>query len=160
MSTLKNDVYMTKAIRQAEVAFRKGEVPVGAVVVDQNGTVLGRGHNQTETKKCQTAHAERFAIEAACKKRGDWRLEGCSIYITLEPCLMCFGLIHLSRLSTVYFGARSPLFGFGLVEYAPAREAVSAYKKELSVHAGLKGQKCADMLKSFFRSAREKEGRG
>jgi len=89
-----NEYFMSKALLQAKIALKKGEVPIGAVLVDSSGNILSRGHNLVETKGMQTAHAEMLAIERACKKQGDWRLDDCMLYVTLEPCLMCFGLIH------------------------------------------------------------------
>lgn len=106
--------FMSQALLQAQKALDKDEVPVGAVVVNADGVIIARGMNCTEAHHTQHAHAESLAIAKAGKKMRDWRLEGCWIYVTLEPCAMCMHLILLSRLAGVVFGASSPLFGFHL----------------------------------------------
>ena len=95
----KNEYYMKKALVLARKAFDLGEVPVGSIVVDSNEKIIGRGYNSVEKNKSQLAHAELLAISKAVKKRGDWRLDGCTLYVTLEPCGMCFHAIGLSRIS-------------------------------------------------------------
>ncbi len=146
--------FMQKALMQARVALKRKEVPVGAVVVDANGNILGRGYNRIESAGCQAAHAEVIAIQKACKKRGDWRLDGCWLYVTLEPCLMCFGLIQLSRLKGVVYGATSPLFGAKLKKL----EKYELYKKNLVITAGLKEKESIDILREFFKNVRKKKG--
>lgn len=148
----REDFYMMKAIKQAEIALRHGEVPIGAVVVDEEGNVLGRAYNKVERVGCQIAHAESLAIQKACRKIGGWRLNGCSIYVTLEPCLMCLGLIQLSRIKRVVFGAKSNLFGSSLYEsgYVPP------YAKHLKLEGGTKARECVNLLKRFFNDLREK----
>ena len=84
---------MLKALKEAQKAYNKDEVPIGAIVVNSNGEIIGRGHNQVEKFKKQTAHAEIRAIEQACRKTGDWRLDGCWIFVTLEPCALCMNLV-------------------------------------------------------------------
>ncbi len=152
MDELKHLFYMEKALLQAEVALKKNEVPVGAVVVCPKGKILGRGHNQIEGKGSQTAHAEILAIQSACKKKGDWRLDGCWLYVSLEPCLMCFGLIQLCRLKGVVFGASSDLFGFGFGK----KDGFKLYKKDLIIKGGLKKSESVDILKKFFKGVRKK----
>jgi len=98
-----NEKYMKEAIKLANKAFNKGEMPVGAVVV-MNDVIIGRGYNKKESTKNSTMHAEIVAIGQACKKIEDWRLNKCSIYITMEPCMMCMGAIIESRISEVYCG--------------------------------------------------------
>jgi tRNA(adenine34) deaminase len=148
-----HNLYMGKALRQATVGFSKEEVPVGAVIVGKDGRVLSRAHNQIEKKGCQTAHAEVLAINKACRKVGDWRLDDCWLYVTLEPCLMCFGLIKLSRMKGVVFGAKSSLFGIGF-----GREVGVPlfYKKDLLVVGGVREDECCGILKEFFRLVRKK----
>ncbi len=107
--------YMKMALAQAKKAFAADEVPIGAIVVDSEGQVMGRGYNQVEKKHLQTAHAEVIAISRACKKVGDWRLNDCTLYVTLEPCTICMGLVGLSRVKRVVFGAQSTLFGYQLM---------------------------------------------
>ncbi len=142
--------FMSLAIDQANLALQKNEVPVGAVLVDENEGVISQGYNKIETLKCQTAHAEIIVIEDACKKKGDWRLDGCKIYITLEPCLMCFGLIQLSRLDAVFYGAKSQLFGFGLDN----GDGFPIYKKDLFVRGGIKAEDSVALLQDFFKDKR------
>ena len=102
--------WMELALAQAQQALAEGEVPVGAVLV-KDGVVLAVGRNRRESEKDAVAHAEIEAIRAACRKIGDWRLTGCTLYVTLEPCVMCFGAILNARLETVVFGAYDPAAG-------------------------------------------------
>jgi tRNA(adenine34) deaminase len=149
--------FMSKALQQAQVALSKGEVPVGALVVDENGIIIGRGHNKIEQHNSQIAHAEVFAIQQASKKRG-WRLDRCVIYVTLEPCLMCFGLIQQSRCAAVYFGASSPLYGYQSYQYQSSSidNSIdqSVYKREIKIAGGLKELESVAILKAFFKQAR------
>lgn len=148
----KHIFFMQKALAQAKLAFKKGEVPVGAIIIDKDGQVLGRGYNKIEKEKCQLAHAEALAIKKACKKIGDWRLDGCWMYVTLEPCLMCLGLMKLSRLKGVVFGAKSPLFGLGVsFDKLPL-----FYRKDFKIIEGVKKEECVDLLKKFFKLTRER----
>ncbi len=147
-----NDFFMQKALDQAKLAFKIGEVPVGAVIVDSDGEVLAKGYNKIEKDKCQLYHAEVIAIKKACKKKGDWRLDDCWMYVTLEPCLMCLGLMKLSRLKGVIYGAKSPLFGLGCkFDKLPV-----FYKKGFEIIGGVKKKESADLLKYFFNLARER----
>ncbi|MCF7799378.1 nucleoside deaminase [Candidatus Babeliales bacterium] len=147
----KKDVfYMQKALRQAQIALKKNEVPVGAVIVNKDGQVIGRGYNKVEKLKCQTGHAEIIAIKKACKKLKDWRLEDCWIYVTLEPCLMCLGLIKLSRIKGLVFGSCSNEFGFGYKNI----KVCNFYKKNLIIKQGLKEVESIKLLKNFFKKLR------
>ncbi|TET34693.1 nucleoside deaminase [Candidatus Dependentiae bacterium] len=148
-----NEYYMHKALELAKRASDSDEVPVGAVVVNQEGTIIGNGHNQVEAKKVQTAHAEVAAIEQAAQTIGDWRLDGCSIYITLEPCRMCMGLIQLSRLSRVIYAVKSPRFGYQLDNMAIS----SVYKKDVYIEQGVCAGEAQHVLKQFFQQKREKK---
>ena len=141
---------MARALELAQQAMDLGEVPIGALVVHNDGTILGEGFNNMEKQKCQTGHAEVRAIEQACQKIGDWRLTECSIYVTLEPCLMCFGLIQLSRLDKLIFGAQSPLFGFGYGN----NKNLPLLKKDLVIIEGVKNEECTKLLKHFFQTIR------
>lgn len=156
MKNKKHEFFMQKALLQAKVALKKGEVPVGAVIVDAQGNILARGYNKIEKSGCQTAHAEVVAIHKACKKINDWRLEGCAIYVTLEPCLMCFGLIQLSRMKSLFFGAQSSQFGCGLQK--DGTTDLKLYKKDLIIKGGLKEKESIDILKQFFKTIRKKKG--
>lgn len=145
---------MNKALAQARLALKRGEVPVGAVLVDSQGVIIARGFNKIEAKKSQLAHAECAVIAQATKKLQGWRLDGYWLYVTLEPCLMCFGLITLSRISGVVYGAKSPLFGasrsVGVLEKDPL-----GMQSRLRVFGGLKENESAAILKLFFKQARQ-----
>ena len=149
-----HETYMRKALDLAQKAFDRNEVPVGALVVDQNGAVIGMGFNQVESEKSQCAHAEIEAIQQATKAVGDWRLDGCSLYVTLEPCSMCFGLIRLSRLSKLIFAAPSLRFGYQLDNAG----ASSVYKKDMIVIDGVCSEQSEQLLKRFFQIQRVKKG--
>ncbi len=143
--------WMELALRQAERAFDEDEVPVGAVVVRQ-GAVLGKGYNQVERLKDPTAHAEILAITAAANAIGDKRLEGCTLYVTLEPCAMCAGAIVLARLPVLVFGAYDPKAGacgtlFNVVEDTRLNHTVH-------VIPGVLDYKSTALLKGFFGNAR------
>lgn len=145
--------FMRKALEQAQKAALKGEVPIGAVIVDPTGTIIARAYNQTEQKHTQAAHAEVQALAKAGKKRGDWRLDGHWLYVTLEPCTMCMGLIRLSRLAGVIYAAESPLFGYRL----DSSDGSRVYKKDaLRVLDGPFAQESAHLLQKFFKKQRKK----
>jgi tRNA(adenine34) deaminase len=107
----RDEFFMRQAIKQAHLALKHDEVPVGAIVVNSDGRIIGRGYNQTEKRSAQIFHAESIAIAKAGRQLGDWRLCGCWVYVTLEPCAMCMNLIQLSRCAGIAYGATSPLFG-------------------------------------------------
>ena len=151
---LDHEKYMAQALKQAKKSYEIGEVPIGAIVVDKNGKIIGRGYNKMEHLKCQTGHAEVTAIQKACKKNNDWRLSSCWIYVTLEPCVMCFGLIQLSRIKGIVFGARSPLFGFGFDTIN--NKSLPLLKKDLAIFEGIKKYECTAILKKFFQNIRKK----
>ncbi len=145
---------MDKALAQAKTALKENEVPVGVVIVDEQGVVIARAHNQIEKKQCHAEHAEIIAIRKACKKRKNWRLTGCTIYVTLEPCLMCLGLIQLSRMAKIVYGAQSTLFGTGL----PRQEAHKppTFAKDLIIEGGVKENESIALLRLFFSDKRKK----
>lgn len=157
---MKQDTYfMEQAYKQALKAFDQDEVPIGAVLVDSKGVVLARGYNKVEQKNTQLAHAELGVIQKANKKVEDFRLQGSTLYVTVQPCMMCFGALYLSRVSRVVYGAESLKFGMSLdkaiesgiyknlsmkleyVEYKKAREILQLFfKKKRSVkHAQKSG---------------------
>lgn len=103
--------FMKEAFKEAQKAYKKNEVPVGAVVV-KNGKIIARGYNKKEKTNLATRHAEIIAIEKACKKLKNWHLEDCELYVTLEPCLMCCGAIIQSRIKKLYYGVKSDRFGY------------------------------------------------
>lgn len=146
---------MAQALDYARCALAQNEVPIGAIVVDGQGTVIGFGSNGTETAHTQAAHAEMRAITAAGATLSDWRLTDCWLYVTLEPCFMCMGLIYLSRFAGVVYGAQSPLFGGQL----DSSRMVSIYKvNTLAMLSGVCQQEASDMLKDFFRKKRSGNG--
>lgn len=147
--------FMQEAIVQAQCAYEIDEVPIGAVVVNQEGVIIARAYNSVERDCTQRAHAESLAIELAGKYVGDWRLNGCWLYVTLEPCSMCMGLIKLSRLAGVVYGAPSPLFGFHLDN----QDDLWVYKNDaVLVIEGVMADEAAELLKSFFQKKRNKNG--
>ncbi len=147
--------WLREALREAEQAAREGEVPVGAIVV-RDGQVLGRGHNQVERLQDATAHAEILALGAASGQTGSWRLDGATLYVTLEPCTMCCGALLLSRVQTVVYGATDPRAG-AVVSQARLLQG-HPYRYNVEAVGGILGQECADLLQAFFRRRRE-EGR-
>lgn len=146
----KKNFYMHKALAQATVALKRNEVPVGVVIVNEQGDIIARAYNQIEKKQCHTAHAEVLAIQKACKIQNNWRLLGCTMYVTLEPCRMCLGLIQLSRLAKIVYGAPSTLFGTGLPEQQPT------FAKQLTIEGGVLADKSIALLRLFFSDKRKK----
>jgi len=145
--------YMEHALVQAEKALAKQEVPVGAVVVDPQGAIVARGYNQVEKLGCQIAHAEMIAVQKACKKIGDWRLNGYWVYVTLEPCSMCMSFMKLSRVAGLVYGAESPLFGYHLDKDTGLR----LYNRDaVEIVGGICAEKAASLLKRFFKNKRKK----
>ena len=145
---------MQEALALAEEAAAAGEIPVGAVVVDRGtGEILGRGRNRREQDHSPTAHAEILAIEAAAKKRGSWRLSGCTLYVTLEPCPMCSGAIINARIERVVFGAYDEKAGAVCSVQQMFR---LPYNHRPRVTEGLLEEPCAEVLQRFFSGLREK----
>ena len=143
--------YMSLALELAREAAEHGEVPVGCVITDRDGRVIGRGRNRREESGDATAHAEVEAIREACAAVGDWRLEGCAMYVTLEPCPMCAGAIINSRIPTLAFGARDALTG----SCGSVIDLFSeSYGHRPAVFAGVLAEECAGLLKEFFRGKR------
>ena len=146
--------YMEKAYQEALGALDEGEVPVGAVIVGPSGAVIGRGRNAIERLSDATAHAEILAIGAAAQHQKTWRLNGCTLYVTLEPCIMCLGAIAASRIERVVYAAPDPRLG--AVESTPCREQILAtYRVYPTVESGLMAAECGELLKSFFRKLRD-----
>ena len=143
--------YMQMAIDLAEQAFKEGEAPVGCVVINALGEQIGAGYNKREQKKDATAHAEIEAISTACEKIGDWRLDGCSLYVTLEPCPMCAGAIIMSRIEKVFYGAREAKTGScGSV----LNLFMEPYGHKVGVTGGVMEKQCSELLSRFFRGIR------
>ncbi len=145
--------FMQMALKEAEKAFDADEVPVGAVIV-AGGELVGKAHNQRETLQDPTAHAEVLAITQAAAALGSWRLEGCEMYVTLEPCAMCAGALVLARLDRVVFGAWDSKAGAcGSVLDVLACERLN---HTVEVTAGLMEDECGDILREFFRAKRNR----
>lgn len=107
-----HNFFMEFAYQQALKAYKNDEVPIGAILVDQEGNVVARGYNQVEKHTTQIDHAEILVLKKASKKIGDWRLEGMTLYVTVQPCMMCLGALYLSRVSKIVYGVVSPKYGF------------------------------------------------
>ena len=144
--------YMALALELAREAAAAGEVPVGCVVVSPDGEVIGRGRNLREETGDACAHAEVLAIREACARLGTWRLEGCTLYVTLEPCPMCAGAIINSRIPTVVYGAKEPLSGScgSVINLFEER-----YGHHPAIYGGVLREDCAQVLSDFFRTVRE-----
>ncbi|HTS19396.1 MAG TPA: tRNA adenosine(34) deaminase TadA [Verrucomicrobiae bacterium] len=146
-----DDYFMGEALRLAHIGYEADEVPVGAVIV-RNGRIIARAHNQVELLKDATAHAEILAITQAANALGDWRLEGCTLFVTKEPCPMCAGAIMLSRVKRLVFGVRDERAG-GAGSVFPITSA-TGLNHVLEVESGVKEIEARDLLRSFFRARR------
>ena len=147
--------WMREALREAEIAAGAGEVPVGAIVV-RDGRIIGRGHNQVEQLQDATAHAEVLAIGAASGAGGEWRLDGATLYVTLEPCTMCCGAVLLSRVPTVVFGAHDPRAG-AVVSTARLLQG-HPYGYAVEGVGGCLAARCGGLRREFFQR-RRKDGK-
>ena len=148
-----DEKFMGEAIRQAKKAYALDEVPIGCVIVYE-GKIIARGYNRRNTDKNTLSHAELNAIRKASRKLGDWRLDGCTMYVTLEPCQMCAGAIVQSRIRRVVMGCRNPKAGcagsiLNLLQ-------IPEFNHQVEIAEGVRGPKCSEMIKDFFRSLREK----
>ena len=153
MSSVEHEKFMMAAIEEAGKAAAIGEVPIGAVVV-RNGEIVGRGYNLRETQKDPTLHAEMIAIREASEKLGGWRLIGCTLYVTLEPCPMCAGAIVQSRIEQVVYGAPDPKAGCAGTLMNLLEEP--RFNHQVPVIEGVLAEECAQLLKDFFRGLRKK----
>jgi len=147
--------FMQKAIDQAKRAYKIWEVPIGCVIV-KDGKIIARGYNRRNTDHNVLGHAEISAIRKASKKLGDWRLEECEMYVTLEPCQMCAGAIVQARIPKVYIGAMNPKAGCAgsVINILNMRE----FNHQVDVISGVLGDKCSEMMSQFFRELRSKNG--
>ncbi len=151
MDTSEREKYMREALMLAREAAAAGEIPVGCVIADGEGAVIGRGRNRREESGDATAHAEVEAIRMACAARQSWRLENCVLFVTLEPCPMCAGAILAARLPAVVFGAREAQSGsLGSVVDLFSED----YGFRPRVYGGVLGEECAALLRDFFRERR------
>ena len=151
-----HEEYMRIAIEEAKIAASLGESPIGAVIV-QDGKVVGRGHNTTETAKDPTCHAEMNAIRDAARNLRGWRLPHCSMYVTLEPCSMCAGAIVLARIEQLYIGTADPKSGAcGSLRNIVSDERLN---HRVEVHTGVLQEECSGLLKDFFKQLRKKKNK-
>ena len=151
-----HEEYMRIAIEEAKIAASLGESPIGAVIV-QDGKVVGRGHNTTETAKDPPCHAEMNAIRDAARNLGGWRLPHCSMYVTLEPCSMCAGAIVLARIEQLYIGTADPKSGAcGSLRNIVSDERLN---HRVEVHTGVLQEECSGLLKDFFKQLRKKKNK-
>lgn len=147
-----NNFYMQEAIKEAKNAIDLMEIPVGAIIV-KDGVIIGRGYNQKETSKDATLHAEMIAIRQACQTLGGWRLSGCTMYVTLEPCAMCAGAIVNSRIDKLVIGAKDLKTGAcGSVMNITNNESLN---HKVTVEFGVLGEECSSLLKEFFVNLRK-----
>lgn len=149
----REEKYMKEAIKQAKKANAIGEVPIGCVIVYED-RIVGRGYNRRMTDKNTLSHAELNAIRKASRVMGDWRLDDCEMFITLEPCQMCSGAIVQSRIKKVYIGSMNPKAGcagsiLNLLQ-------VPQFNHQVEIETGILKEECSQMLKQFFRELREK----
>ena len=149
-----DEKYMKEALKQAKKALLLEEVPIGCVI-EYQGKIIARGYNRRNTDKNTLSHAELIAIRKAAKKLGDWRLEGCTMYVTLEPCQMCAGALVQSRISRVVIGAMNPKAGcagsvLNLLQ-------MDAFNHQVEITRGCLGEECSSMLSDFFRALRQKK---
>lgn len=153
---MSNCEYMKEALKEAKKAYSLGEVPVGAIIVFQ-GKIIARGHNLTEIKKDPTMHAEMIAIRKAAKVLEGWRLTGCDMYVTCEPCSMCAGALVWSRIDKLYIGTMDPKAGacgsiFNIVN-------TSKLNHSIEVVTGIMEEECSQLMKNFFAELRKKNRR-
>jgi tRNA(adenine34) deaminase len=149
-----DEYYMNFAITEAEKAGAMGEVPIGAIIV-YNDEIIARAHNLREQAQMPTAHAEHIAIEQAAAQIGSWRLEDCTLYVTLEPCVRCSGAIVMSRIPRVVYGASDPKGGCAGSLMDLLQEA--RFNHRASVTAGILEEQCGTLLKQFFKQLRNKK---
>ena len=146
--------YMKEAIRQAKKAYALEEVPIGCVIV-KDGKIIARGYNRRNTDKLTLAHAEIIAIKKASKKLGDWRLEGCTMYVTLEPCQMCAGALVQSRIDEVVIGCMNAKAGSAgsVINLLDMKQ----FNHQVKITKGVLEEECSTMLSDFFRELRERK---
>ncbi len=149
-----DEKYMKAALREAKKAYKLDEVPIGCVIV-QNDKIIARGYNRRNTDKNTLAHAEMSAIKKASKKTGDWRLEDCTMYVTLEPCQMCAGAIVQSRLGKVVIGSMNPKAGCAgsVINLLQMKQ----FNHQVEMVTGVLEEECSSMLSGFFQELREKK---
>lgn len=149
-----DEKYMKEALKQAKKAYVMEEVPIGCVIVHED-KIIARAYNKRNTKKSTLAHAELIAIQRACKKLGDWRLEECTMYITLEPCQMCAGAIVQARIPRVVIGTHNKKAGCAgsILNLLQMKE----FNHQVELISGVLETECSEMMKQFFREMRNKK---
>lgn len=149
-----DEKYMREAIKQAKKAYALGEVPIGCVIVYQD-KIIGRGYNRRTIDQNTLAHAELLAIKKASKRMGDWRLEDCTMYVTLEPCQMCSGAIIQSRMKKVVIGCMNPKAGCAgsILNLLQMEE----FNHQAEMEIGVLGEECSGLMKEFFKELRTKK---
>lgn len=147
-----HESYMRLALSLAEEALAAGEVPVGCVIADGRGEVVGRGRNRREESRCVTGHAELEALEDACRARGDWRLEDCTAFVTLEPCPMCAGALLNARLGALVYGVREPETGSA---GSVLNLFAEGYPWKCAVVGGVLAEESRDLLRRAFEARRK-----
>ncbi|UCC80891.1 MAG: nucleoside deaminase [Candidatus Zixiibacteriota bacterium] len=145
---------MAEALKEAMKAGREDEVPVGCVIAF-DGKIIGRGHNRTIALQDPTAHAEILAITAASEHLGSWRLSGCTVYSTIEPCIMCAGALVLARIDRLVYGAPDPKFGACESLYNIVQD--SRLNHRIAVSGGILKDRCAEIMQEFFRKKRSND---
>lgn len=148
----KEEKYMKAAIREARKAEALHEVPIGCVIVYED-KIIGRGYNRRIVDKNVLSHAEMIAIRKACRKMGDWRLEGCTMYVTLEPCPMCAGAIVQARIPKVVIGSMNPKAGCAGSVLDMFHE--TGFNHQVETETGIMGEECSSLLKDFFKALRQ-----
>jgi tRNA(adenine34) deaminase len=148
----KDEFYMGKALREAKIAYNVGEIPIGAIIVFEK-KVIASAYNLRETLPCATAHAELLAIEKACRALSRWRLSGCTLYVTVEPCSMCAGAIVNSRLDRLVYGCDDPKGGAVHSLFCIVNNP--SLNHQVNVTAGIRAEECSQLMKDFFRQRRQ-----
>ena len=148
-----NEYFMSLAIKEALKAYRINETPIGCIIV-KDDKIIARAYNKREKDNLVISHAEINAIKKASKILGDWRLVGCKMYVTLEPCIMCAGAIIQSRIDELYYGAKEPRFG-SIVSYTNIFDL--DYNHKVKVFGGIKEDICSKVLKDFFKELRSQK---
>ena len=145
-----NNLYMSIALKEAKKAYNIGDIPVGAVIV-KNDKIIAKAYNKKNKMKDPTCHAEILAIKKACRKVGDFRLEGASIYITLEPCVMCYGAILSARIDNIYFGASDNKFSINELKNHVQ------FNHQAKIEGGVMEKQCSELLSDFFKKLRSEK---
>lgn len=148
--------FMLEALNEAKKAMEIGEIPIGAVI-EKDGAIIGRGHNLTETSKDPTAHGEMIAIRQAAASLGGWRLSGCTMYVTCEPCTMCAGALVWSRIENLYIGTMDPKAGACGSVYNVVCD--SRLNHHINVKSGIMEEECSQIIKAFFLQLRNRNKR-